>query len=82
MYKVLNKVKEHEDSWPFLQPVDEDDAPNYYKVVKSPMSLQKMEDKLDSGQYKSLTEFQHDFHLILANCKQYNGSQNGELVTT
>lgn len=78
MYKVLNKLKEHEDSWPFLEPVDEDDAPNYYKVVKTPMSLQRMEEKLDSGKYKTLTEFRQDFQLILANCKQYNGSRNGE----
>lgn len=78
MYKVLNKLKEHEDSWPFLEPVDEDDAPDYYKVVKTPMSLQHMEDKLDSGKYKTLAEFKQDFRLMLANCKQYNGSRNGE----
>lgn len=78
MYKVLKKLKKNEDSWPFLEPVDEEDAPNYYKVVQSPMSLQRMEDKLDSGKYKSLAEFKRDFQLILANCKQYNGSRNGK----
>lgn len=78
---MLNKLKQHEDSWPFVHPVDEDEAPNYYQVVKAPMTLQKMEDKLDSGRYKSLSEFKHDFHLILANCKQYNGSQNGKFET-
>ena len=80
MSKVLNKLKDHEDSWPFLEPVDEGDAPNYYKVVKSPMSLQRMEDKLDSGKYRTLSEFKHDFQLILSNCKQYNGSKNGKFI--
>lgn len=79
---MLEKLQKHEDAWPFKNPVDEKDAPNYYKVVKTPMSLRKMEEKLDCGKYKTLAEFRQDFQLILANCKQYNGSRNGKLNGT
>ncbi|XP_050434602.1 bromodomain-containing protein 4-like isoform X2 [Adelges cooleyi] len=76
MYKILNKLKDHEDAWPFLEPVDEEIAPSYYRVVKTPMDLQQMEDKLNDGLYKTFSQFKHDFQLIIANCKQYNGSTN------
>lgn len=77
MYKILNKLKDHEDAWPFLEPVDEEIAPSYYRVVKTPMDLQQMEDKLNGGLYTAFSQFKHDFQLIIANCKQYNGSTNG-----
>lgn len=31
------------NSWPFKQPVDPADVPNYYKVVKEPMGKQVIE---------------------------------------
>ena len=102
MHKVLESVKDHDDAWPFLDPVDEEYAPRflsaflstfnnfhlslfmifhflfrYYSVVRKPMDLSKMEEKLENGSYKRLSQFKKDFHLIVDNCKQYNGSENG-----
>lgn len=34
---VLNSVKNHPASWPFRQPVDKSDAPDYYDYIKYPM---------------------------------------------
>lgn len=80
MYKILDRVKAHKDAWPFLDPVDEDYAPKYYSVIAKPMDLQTMEDKLDNGEYGSLQQFKADFQLIVDNCRQYNGSDNGTYV--
>lgn len=41
------------------------------------MDLSTMEEKLEGGSYKSLSQFKHDFRLIVDNCRQYNGSDNG-----
>lgn len=46
------------------------------------MDLTTMEDKLDEGSYKSLGQFKRDFCLIVDNCRQYNGSDNGEYFST
>lgn len=34
MTKALEEICSHEDSWPFLEPVDANDVPDYYDVVK------------------------------------------------
>lgn len=36
-----------------------------------------MEQKLENGLYKNLSQFKRDFRLIVNNCRQYNGSDNG-----
>ncbi|XP_011259799.2 uncharacterized protein LOC105253442 [Camponotus floridanus] len=76
MHKVLESIKDHVDAWPFIDPVDEEYAPRYYSVVRKPMDLSTMEEKLEGGSYKSLSQFKHDFRLIVDNCRQYNGSDN------
>ncbi|XP_058794615.1 protein split ends-like isoform X2 [Phymastichus coffea] len=76
MHKILKILKDHEDSWPFTDPVDEQYAPRYYSVVRKPMDLTKMEEKLDEGAYKTINQFKRDFRLIIDNCRQYNGSDN------
>lgn len=78
MHKVLESLKDHEDAWPFVDPVDEEYAPRYYSVVRKPMDLSTMEEKLEGVSYKTLSQFKHDFRLIVDNCKQYNGSENGK----
>lgn len=27
----------HKSAWPFMEPVDPNEAPDYYKVIKEPM---------------------------------------------
>lgn len=79
MHKILDYVKNHEDAWPFVDPVEEEYAPNYYSVIRKPMDLQRMEDRLDSGYYKSFSRFRADFQLIVDNCRLYNGMDNGNV---
>ncbi|ETN64994.1 hypothetical protein AND_003229 [Anopheles darlingi] len=76
MHKVLESIKNHDDAWPFMDPVDEDIAPRYYSIIRRPMDLQKMEEKLDNGEYAMFGDFQHDFRLIVNNCRLYNGQAN------
>eukprot|EP00808_Paulinella_micropora_P020784 g37509.t1 len=56
MGAVLKGLSGLKDSWPFLQPVNRDLVKDYYDVIKEPMDLKSMKDKLTDGD----------------NCKQYN----------
>ncbi|KAJ0183849.1 hypothetical protein K1T71_000272 [Dendrolimus kikuchii] len=76
MYKVLEQLTAHEDAWPFMDPVEEEYAPNYYAVIRRPMDLRKMEERLDGGYYTDFSMFKADFKLIVNNCRLYNGQDN------
>lgn len=41
------------------------------------MDLQQMDERLESGQYLTFTDFRNDFKLIVNNCRLYNGQNNG-----
>ena len=78
MYKILEQIKNHPDAWPFLDPVDEDFAPDYYTKISQPMDLEKMEQRVSTKYYHTITEFISDFDLIVDNCKKYNGGESGK----
>eukprot|EP01133_Synstelium_polycarpum_P000427 gene427-508_t len=61
-------------SWPFQGPVSEAEAPNYYAVVKDPVDIQKVGERLATGSYY-ITKymFQADLKRMCENCRVYNG---------
>lgn len=59
-------------AWPFMLPVNGDEVHDYYDVIKEPMDLATMEQKLDKDQYETVEDFIKDVLLIVRNCKRYN----------
>jgi bromodomain and PHD finger-containing protein 1 len=56
----------------FMEPVDVTEVPDYTDVVKHPMDLSTMKNKIDNFQYRSLDNFEDDFNLMVSNCLAYN----------
>jgi histone acetyltransferase len=73
MQMILTEMQNHAAAWPFVQPVNKEEVPDYYTVVQEPMDLSTMEKKLDSDQYTTPDEFVRDAKLIFQNCRAYNG---------
>ena len=44
---LLDALEENEDCWPFLEPVEKKAFPEYFKVIKKPMDLQTVRNKLE-----------------------------------
>ena len=73
---VLNQIKSHASAWPFLEPVDpqETGAYNYYEVVKNPMDLRTIQERLDGGGYYVNKDiFLADLNRMVKNAVDYNG---------
>ncbi|KAI5197514.1 Bromodomain-containing protein [Aureobasidium subglaciale] len=63
---------------PFRIPVDPValNIPNYFSVIKTPMDISTITQKLKGGQYASAEEFRNDFELMFTNCFRFNPPDN------
>ncbi|CAN7994168.1 unnamed protein product [Ixodes hexagonus] len=61
-------------AWPFYKPVDADllGLHDYHEIIKHPMDLGTVKQKMDNREYKSPEEFAGDVRLIFTNCYKYN----------
>jgi histone acetyltransferase len=69
---LLNDMQNHTAAWPFAQPVNRDEVPDYYEVIKEPMDLSTMEERLSNDLYPTPQDFIKDAKLIFDNCRKYN----------
>jgi len=69
---LLNDMQNHQSAWPFQHPVNRDEVADYYEVIKEPMDLSTMEDKLEKDLYPNPEDFIKDAKLVFNNCRRYN----------
>ncbi|XP_059156808.1 nucleosome-remodeling factor subunit BPTF-like isoform X2 [Physella acuta] len=72
LQKLLKDLQAHKMAWPFLQPVDPKEVPDYYDIVAEPMDLTIVEAKLFTKAYHKLNDFMKDITKIFDNCRLYN----------
>ena len=60
----------------FKDPVRAGDALNYFEIVKRPMDLKTLLQKVKAGQVTCTAEFKRDVALIFANAVMYNGTNH------
>jgi hypothetical protein len=51
-------------------------TPGYYEVVKRPMDLKSLQERLYTGQVTSVFQFKEELDLIWENCITFNGPQH------
>ena len=73
--KELQKKAHESYSFPFLHPVDPValQIPDYPKIIKHPMDIGTIDQKLKDQQYATADEFYADVKLVFKNCYKYNG---------
>ncbi|KAI5917604.1 histone acetyltransferase GCN5 [Camillea tinctor] len=70
--RFLYQIQNHKQAWPFLNPVNRDEVPDYYNVITSPMDLSTIEERLESDYYAAPKDLVNDLKLIFDNCRLYN----------
>nr|AAB87862.1 BRDT [Homo sapiens] len=80
--KEMLAKKHFSYAWPFYNPVDVNalGLHNYYDVVKNPMDLGTIKEKMDNQEYKDAYSFAADVRLMFMNCYKYNPPDH-EVVT-
>ena len=56
IFTVLEVTKSHHEAWPFIDPVQESYAPNYYSIIKRPMDIATMDLKVEEKMYHSVND--------------------------
>lgn len=74
--RLMKQISAHKSAWPFLEAVDPQEAPDYYKVIKEPMDLNKVETRIDTKWYTTLAQFIGDMTKIFDNCRYYNPKES------
>ncbi|GLT29889.1 hypothetical protein SLA2020_047240 [Shorea laevis] len=75
---LLNRLMQHQFGWVFNTPVDvvKLNIPDYFRVIKHPMDLGTIKNKIVSGQYSSPLGFAADIRLTFSNAMTYNPPGN------
>merc|ERR1719322_2323805 len=72
--KELLSKKHSAYAWPFYKPVDDTmGLPDYRKIIKHPMDLGTIKNKMDAREYNTHQEFAADVRSVFTNCYKYNG---------
>jgi len=69
---IIDMMRKHKSAWPFLEPVNKDDVPDYYEVIKDPIDLRTIEKRLQAGHYVDKEVFVRDALRLFTNARIYN----------
>ena len=75
MLNLLNKIQETSI---FMEPVDPEawNIPNYFEIIKQPMDLGTVYDKLKKNMYYQIEEYRDDVRLTFTNAMTFNPPGN------
>ncbi|CAG8983113.1 hypothetical protein HYALB_00004556 [Hymenoscyphus albidus] len=63
---------------PFVALPPKKDFPDYYKIIRDPISMKMIEKKIKKEEYFNLNDLKRDIHLMCLNAKTYN--EDGSLI--
>ncbi|XP_077594024.1 bromodomain-containing protein 3-like [Stigmatopora nigra] len=72
--KEMLSKKHQAYAWPFYKPVDAQALKlhDYHDIIKYPMDLGTVKEKMNRGEYQDAERFASDVRLIFSNCYKYN----------
>ncbi|KAF9967179.1 hypothetical protein BGZ70_010522 [Mortierella alpina] len=72
---IWTDIANHRFGAVFMQPIKEQDAPGYYVMIKRPMDLKSIKERIRDGQITNADEFHRDVLLMFLNALMYNGEE-------
>merc|ERR1712117_405358 len=84
MKKLIEVVMQYGDSdgrvlsEPFYKLPSRKELPDYYEIIKRPVDIAKIQQRIDDEKYDDMSALQKDFMLLCTNTQQYN--EDGSLI--
>ncbi|XP_065092916.1 bromodomain-containing protein homolog [Ochlerotatus camptorhynchus] len=72
LHRILDQLEAKDVQEIFREPVDTEEVADYLTIVKHPMDLGTMRQKLKTGYYTRIEDLEADFMLMANNCLTYN----------
>ena len=73
LVSLIRKIEEQQFACPFREPVDPQDAPDYFEVITNPIDLRAMTQRVRQDQSKNKHMLYLDLMLMVENWKSYTG---------
>lgn len=77
--RILNAVYRHRNAWPFREPVNKEEVPDYYEIITNPVDLSMLRQRLADGHYDSVEGLRllaHDLGTMFYNAELYNAADS------
>lgn len=76
--KQIQSLKKLKAAIPFKEPVDpvKLNLPQYTEIVKNPLALSNIDEKLKTRKYSRISEVYQDLDLMVSNCELFNGTDH------
>lgn len=76
--EIIDSLLKYKISYIFAYPIDPklDHCPDYFTIIKNPMDLLTVQNKLQNNLYSKFSEFCSDIDLIWQNAIEYNGKDS------
>ncbi|KAH7692026.1 bromodomain-containing protein 7/9 [Dioscorea alata] len=69
---ILDRLQKKDTYGVFSEPVDPEELPDYHEIIAHPMDFSTVRERLSSGAYQNLEQFESDVFLISSNAMTYN----------
>lgn len=73
---INGSLKKIPESAPFLKPVNKKLVVDYYEIIKNPMDLEAMANKVKEHRYQNRQDFLNDMDRMVENSITYNGEES------
>ncbi|XP_047033977.1 ATP-dependent helicase brm isoform X1 [Helicoverpa zea] len=79
---IMKKVIDYADeagrvlSEPFMKLPSRRELPDYYDVIKKPLDIKKIMNRIEDGKYNDISDLERDFFTLCANAQTYNEEQS------
>merc|ERR1712241_1173735 len=84
MKKLIEVVMQYEDSdgrvlsEPFYKLPSRKELPDYYEIIRRPVDIAKIQQRIDDDKYDEMDSLERDFMTLCKNTQQYN--EDGSLI--